>query len=762
MKCPGPLENDKGCSIKSIYGKHRIFFACILAEALILLACAGIALFRDNQVYTYEAEDFAQQGGYLDSVPIALPRGVYRVTLQYSCEGTMRHFCSVESAGESGRLVCSGEHLSEGLGYTDFDLWVKERGTEAVVRIQRGEGNLFIHRLDIRQTSQDMTRAICRLLLVFLLADSLYVLRLRERKGGVPREKKQVFAGLCVIILCSSMPLLVDYIYPGSDITYHLMRIGNLKDGLLKGQFPVRIDPSWLYGHGYASSVCYGDIFLYIPAVLRILGFTLQESYACFLFLLNAATCLISYFGFKSVFQDWRTGLLCSAVYSLSIYRLFKMYSWGALGEAQSMVFLPLIFCAAYHIFTDDAEDKAYGRLWIPLGTGFAGIILCHILTVEISVFFLAAACLILWKRLFRRKTLLVFVKGVLWASALSAWFVIPFLDYYFNVDMVIHHVSARTIQEVGLYPANLLFGFFLRGSTRDFVANGMRDMEALGIGITLTGAALCVLFLWFFGYMKEKSGLLLGGKLAVVLGGCAMLMSLSCFPWTRIQFLGSVTEKLVSSIQYPNRFLMIATLLLSFAAGVCAAVCRDSFGRKAGIGAMAVFGVLALVTACFYQSSIVRDGGVLRLYDEKGMGTGYLSGAEYLRYGTDQAELSFHGPLCGEGVEVLRYEKEGPEVKLDITNSGKESYVEVPLQHYKGYTAVSAAGERLELEDGSHFDIRVRVPEGFGGEVTVRFEVPWYWMAGDAVTLLALAGALIRGMAGYFGRRRMLSAGSV
>ncbi len=719
-------------------GSKRIFHICIFMELLLLLLCTAIALFRENKVYTFSSADFVRDGGYLKSVPIELPRGVYRVALEYTCEGTMRHFCTVESPDDPEGLLCSGEHLSDTQGITDFDLWIKAGGATALVRILCGEGPLSVQGLSIRQTSRDMSRMICLLLAVFLLADGLYLYRLRGQKSG---ESRLIFRGLCAMIACSSMPLLVRSIYPGSDITYHLLRIGNIKDGLLDGQFPVRIDPSWLYGHGYASSVCYGDIFLYLPAVLRILGFTLQESYACFLFLLNAATCLISYYSFRRVFGDEKIGLLCSAAYTLSVYRLFKMYSWGALGEAQSIVFLPLIFCAVYLIFTGDPKDRAYGRLWIPLGFGFAGIIQCHILTVELCVLFLAAACLVLWKRLFRPGTLLVFVKGVLWTTALSAWFVIPFLDYYLNVDMVIHHVSARTIQEAGLYPANLLFAFFLRGSSRDFVASGMRDMEALGIGLPLTAAAMSLLFLWFFGYMKQKSGLISAAKLAVIFAVFSMLMSLSCFPWTRIQFLNGITEKLVSSIQYPNRFLMIGTLLLTFILGVCTVVVKDVFGQKARVGTMAVFCVLILVTAFFYQSSIVRDGGTLFLYDEKGLGTGYLSGAEYLRYGVGQSELSFHAPLPGEGIEILDYEKTGLEANLHLKNKGGDSYVEVPLQHYKGYTALSDAGEALKLEDGTHCDIRVLIPAGFEGEVTVRFHPFWYWRAGELISLLSLLG---------------------
>ncbi|MGN1148705.1 MAG: hypothetical protein ACI4TB_09800 [Lachnospiraceae bacterium] len=720
--------------------KNKPFLICLLVELLLLLSCVGVMTFRENAVYTYGPETFKEDGaGSLLSEKILLPPGIYRVVLQYECDGNMQDFCNVlETEKDAGNLLCSGEHLSNGRGYTDFDLWIKAADTGAVVQISRGGDNLVINGLSIYQTDRDMTKAIFLLLVFSVILDTLLLVKAKGGFGCIAGK------GVLFIIAVSSIPTLVNYAYPGSDVTYHLLRIGNLKDGLLSGQFPVRIDPSWLWGHGYANSICYGELLFYIPAFLRLIGFTLQGSYLIFLFVLNVGTCLVSYFSFKKIFQDARMGLLCSMLYTLSIYRLYKMYSWGALGEVQAMVFLPIILCAVYGIFAEETDAEGYKKKWIPLAVGFSGIVQCHILTCEMTVFFLAVACIILWKRLFRKETLLVFIKGVLGTCALSAWFVVPFLDYYLHVDMTIHHVSARTIQEVGLYPANLLFAFFHRGSSRNFAENGMQNMEALGVGITMTVAALLLLVLWFWGYLgkKEKKNRLVGaGKLSAILGILAMAMSLAVFPWTQIQFLNKVTESLVSSIQYPNRFLMIATILLTFVAGVAVCAIRGAFGKKQAKGAYAGFAVMAVVTALFYISSIVSDAGELYLYDEKGMGTGYLSGAEYLRYGVDQSLLSYHGPGAGEGVEIESYEKEWLDIDMTLHNSSaSESYVEVPLQSYKGYVAtVTETGEKLTVSDGSNFDLRITVPAGFTGEIQIRFVPPWYWRLSELVSAIAL-----------------------
>lgn len=755
--------------------KNKWFAGLLAAQLVLILVFAGIMIFRKNAVYTCSAEEFrVAEDGSLCSSSLILPRGIYKVELLYECDGNMQNFANMAEIGERGFLLSSGEHLSSGRGYTGFDLWIKAR-TEVRLEISRGEDTLRLFGLNIYQTDKDMARAIVFTVVFSLLINALLILGAycrQYRVGGQPNPEwhsgtqghpAKIPLGLIFTILLASIPLFVGYVYPGSDITYHLLRIDNLKDGLLSGQFPVRIDPSWLWGHGYASSVCYGETLLYIPALLRLLGFTLQGSYHILLFLLNVGTCLTAYFSFKGIFRSGRLGLFCSMLYTLSIYRLFKMYSWGALGEAQAMLWLPLIFYAVYRLLADDTKTEGYSRKWIPLAIGFSGIIQCHVLTCELTVIFLAITCIIFWKRLFRKKTFLTFVKAVLGTCALSAWFVVPFLDYMLNVDMIIHHVSARTIQGVGLYPANLLLAFFHRGSSRDLEANGMRDMEALGVGITMTAAAGMMLLLWFWGYLKgrkEDRALIRGGKAAAVLGITGMLMSLAIFPWDKIQSWNAVTAALISSIQYPNRFLMPATLFLTFCAGVAVICIRDVFGQRTMRLTCMSFLAAGAVTALFYISSIVTDAGTLYMYDVKGMGTGYLSGGEYLRYGADASGYSYHGPLAPDGVEIIEYNKEWLDIELTVcNNSGGESYVDLPLQHYKGYAARTDTGEKIQIRDGENLDVRVLLPEGFAGDIKVGFRSPWYWRLAEWVSLFSAAALLVWKLYSYKNKKRIREA---
>lgn len=233
------------------------------------------------------------------------------------------------------------------------------------------------------------------------------------------------------------------------------------------------------------------------------------------------------------------------------------------------------------------------------------------------------------------------------------------------------------------------------------------------------------------------------------MLGVLAMAMSLSAFPWTQIQFLNSLTMALVSSIQYPNRFLMIATLLLTFVCGV-AILWLSQEKEEAGISQMGKFvtgGLLALllITSLFYMNQISLEAGSLVLYDEKGMGTGYLSGAEYLPYGTQESLLTYHAPYAGEGVTIKDYEKKHLDISFTAQNvAAEESYADVALLNYKGYQAtVVQSGERLPITPGDNNCVRVLLPAGFEGKVSICFVEPWYWKVAEVVSMFSILAGL-------------------
>ena len=125
-----------------------------------------------------------------------------------------------------------------------------------------------------------------------------------DKAVGVDKEKKNIFWGLVCIAILASVPCMQNANLTGGDLGYHLMRIEGIKDGLKSGQFPIRIEPEWLFGHGYANSVFYCSTLLYFPAILRLLGFTVMTGYNAYCIAVTIATVGVAYYCFAGIFKD--------------------------------------------------------------------------------------------------------------------------------------------------------------------------------------------------------------------------------------------------------------------------------------------------------------------------------------------------------------------------------------------------------------------------------------------------------------------------
>ena len=120
---------------------------------------------------------------------------------------------------------------------------------------------------------------------------------------------------LCIAYLL--VPLTTGMVSQGEDLWYHLLRIESIKTSILDGQFPVRISSLFMNGYGYATSLCYPEFFLYIPAFFRILGLGIADSLNLFLALTVVGCYASAYFCAKGITKDKRTALLAAVIFSM-------------------------------------------------------------------------------------------------------------------------------------------------------------------------------------------------------------------------------------------------------------------------------------------------------------------------------------------------------------------------------------------------------------------------------------------------------------
>lgn len=713
----------------------------IVAVSVFLMSLCVLQILRPDREYIFRGNVSFQEGVSVEGYPvyggIRLPPGVYRVELEYFCDTDMRNLCYVQDHTVFPQgLLTHGTQIYSGLSTTSFHMWLFENADAMEIRINYcGQGSLRTGDLHIYETNQLWGMYLTTVLFFTILLLSFQYLRLYDRAYPISGENKNVLFALAALALVSSIPWLSGTAsVSGADLGYHLHRIEGIRDGILAGQFPVRLEPQWVHGYGYANGIFYCGTLLLFPALLRMIGFPITFSYNCYCVALNIATVLIAYYSFARIFHDKYIGVAGSALYTLSVYRIFKLLFASAVGEASAVTFMPLVIYGFWRVFTEDARCGTYRTGWRSLAVGYAGLLQTHVLSCEITALLTVIFCLVYIKKVFRKEIFRELCKGAMGALLFSMWFLVPFLDYYLREDLHIKHVWARTIQERGLYISQLM-------------ANWCEtDKISAGVGFILMLGFLVYGALWLGGRLKGTDSRVqkLGGT-AWLLGGLLMLMSLEIFPWDSIQRTGRLAASLVSSLQFPNRFLGWGCAFLVVLYCCCLHYFMERKQKHFYLAGMLCMLAGITTSGLYFCDHIARDHSQLELYNIEGMGAGYISGAEYLVQGTEQETLLYRGPVASEGLLVEAYDKGALRAEFTCENTtGEEGYVDLPLLHYYGYKAWAGDGSELTVCKGDNHVVRVLVPSGGNTRITVRFVSPWYWRVAEIISYSGALGILL------------------
>jgi len=753
--------------MKKIIAENRRRIALLLAaEGMILLLCAFGRQLSGRELYFREVEadalsmtkginseywdgvwvdgtfGYEESGNFTYGPYLPLSSGTYDVTLNYYAD-TDGNTCNAFAADiPYGALKEDVIFLAPGEESVTFRIWLSADVDNLELQTNYcGTGTFVIKGFTISECPQAGLYLAFKWLCAFLLLDGAALLWLLWKRNGLTEEQGRRLLILAAIILAASVPLGADYVMQGHDIRFHLMRIEGLREGLLSGQFPVRIQPYWLDGYGYATSVFYGDLFLYVPALLRIAGFTVQGAYNAFLFFVNAATCLLAYWSFKKIFRDENAGLLGSALYTLSAYRLTDLYVRSAAGEFCAMMFLPVLLAGMYELLFGDTNSSGYRKAWVAPALAIAGIGYSHVISCVTAGTFLVLGLILFCKRVFREERFFALCKTVLAAILLCASYAVPFLSY--RKDAFVFNSASRLdnlIQTDGVYPAQM-FSLFQNGSGNSQSGiGGMPGEMPLCLGAALMiGAAA---FLWSCVVKKEgvpaadrKKGVVL-----LLLSGIACFLCTIYFPWDRISRMGDLAALVVSNIQFPWRYLGIGGLMLAGVSCAAALAFRHAYGKTAEAVLSGVLAAAVFLTASWTYYDVLNEHGAYRYYDRGSIGTFSIGGGEYLPEGTD-ADLLYAGePETEEDVTISDYEKNGVRVTFFCENeSGSNAGIAVPLLYYRYYSAKTESGDSLTCYAGDNNVLTVAVPPDFAGTVTVDFHEPVSWRTAEAVSAAAL-----------------------
>jgi len=686
------------------------------------------------------------------TTPVAdLHPGSYKVRLNYLTDDHNNTFSASSDYNTYPVLITRTDRGLEQTGQAGgsyefrLDTWQKVTGYQITFNFT-GNGYLYAYGLEIVETNWWKVIVLLTTILI-ILAINLF---LYMQDHLAPKEiMGYLYAlGLAFII---SMPMLGVFFITGHDAPYHMGRLEALAEGLGRGMIPLRVSNFWLGGRGYASSIFYGDLFMYPAAILRNLGASIQTAWKFYIVMMNVLTALISYYSFRKIAKTQLGSIIATTIYVLSAYRLTCMYIRFSVGDYSAQAFLPLVLYGMFRLYSDEEVKGLFKTLrqCLPLILGVSGLILTHIQTTLMAAIFVVGFALVNFKKTFSPKYLVrigIALAGVL---ILNMWYIFPFLQLIGKLAFVEDTLSLGRYRANGAYFWQL-FNLFPEGYGDSYpvfesFANGFSNEMPFTIGAGAIGV-FSYLIMRISGVIKKKdAGSSVNVRVAdklLIASLLSIFMTTIYFPWDFIEQLTPATSTITQTLMCPWRWLGIAWALCSLMTGFayeCIADSKDSIARFSAIFAGIVI-TLSGVGASYFISTLSGSGWQY-IYDENRVVEYNIMGGEYLPIGTAHDSFEIDTAVPGDGVVVSDFSRADSNYKINMNvtnNSGDTGYVDVPFLYYKGYRAVGD-GQKLTVMAGDLGFARVMIPAGFDGSITVDYMEPWYWRIYEVISILAL-----------------------
>ncbi len=714
----------------------------------IFLALAVLFLFHP-QAYRREWEEapslyfsFLQEGDYVLDYTLAAP----------AAEGTFIRIMSetaMDSDNNAGvvfaqkelerELVCGSLELHLERGVYDVNVQILQNSGEAA-----GFSEFKIQSVQLLCTDHYLMSLLCFLSALVIALLGLYV----------PVDKYRMPLLMVGFGLLASLPMANDFLIETvPDTGFHLARLESVYQGLRAGEFPVRIGSVQMSGYGSLSAVMYPQLFLYPVAFLRFFRVSLLMCYKLLVTGLNVGCALLAYYAVKNICKSEKTGMIASFLYTFSTYRLIDVYQRGALGESLAMTFLPLILWGIYEILWGDR------RRWYLLALGVTAVLQSHVLSVEMSVFFLGAAVVCRCLQRERRQLgvrIFAGIKAAVFTVFLNASFLIPFL-FFCREDLQCFHMP-NELSESLLYFNQMFFSFPHADGSNQGPGTLAGEMP-----LTVGG----VLFLGMILFAAVASGNAVSraaeaknavpkpheeqpheervGAYCLVFGLAALVLTSWIFPWENLSRI-PLFNAIACSLQFAWRFLGPASLFLCVVTAVGLKLFEGKGQGRGWIYACAAL-LVFLSTSYFFEMS-ARES--MQNGDKMAVNGSNITDSLYMYYDGESFKAHHLDPAyqipmmrsAGQQAAYSGLRRQGTRLQVEVTpGAASEDVLVFPVYYYPGYK-VTVNGKTVESYN-YNTQLACDMPSEYA-EVEVRYTGPAAFRIGDIISLCAAITCVI------------------
>lgn len=669
-------------------------------------------------------DSVARYGTVANTPSFVLNRGTYKVTLAYSAENKD----SVLELWEQGDKIAAWPINSwEQELAAEFTLSKDAKALQFRINYS-GKGLLVVKKLTFTPRTLFYTDTYFMILVVLALYLAGWKCFVENRVRFTQRRLLD-FAVILGAALLATTPLMQTYLYNGDDLCYHLARLEGLKDGILDGQIPVNILPEGLQNNGYMNAM-YPYLFLYIGAFLRICRVSLALSYKTIVFLANLGTAVSAYVAVKSMVKERRCILLAVILYTLMPYRFTNIIHRGDLGETLALIFWPLVIAGLYHIAMGNR------RKWYYLVIGFSGVLQSHILSAAYVTGFCVFTALFYCVRIVREKRYVEIGKAAGLSLLLNAWYLVPFLYYYFMEDLNKDVLRWSGYFEQSINPSNLTQSVSLYN--KQYFSLGFALIGCIAVGIV------------FLLIERRERGQDIDGFLAYLLvsGIFFTFLCTGYFP-SRVLMENDFFRNIGTMLQFPWRFLGPASACFLFvgAAGLERSKLLAPYKNAvlAVLIGLNLFIIVTVPTDNIHMPYKNAQAQASKGHETKlGTSVGLFYPHEWRLTDAIDEKLTTSVVISDfTAITVNDYKKKGTKAAVSYTANDSAAYLELPIQSYLGYRLKDENGKPVAFTRGTGGRIRFFVNgDGMPHQVYVRYgPVAGFVIANivSAVTLLLI-----------------------
>jgi len=361
------------------------------------------------------------------------------------------------------------------------------------------------------------------------------------------------FVGLLLSIIILISPIINHKYTKGHDSYFHMTNMLHTNEYIsisnLKLSLPKVFGGNIANGFGYGTGIFYPPLSYYLTSYIvnilnldktnKLLSLPIAEM------IIIALSGISMYYFLKKTCKDNKIAGIGSISYISSTYFLCDIYVRGAISEALTFIFIPLIFLSLYELFLGN-EKKFY----TPFIIGYVGMICSHLVITMYLTGYIIIIFLINWKKIFKiNKIKKLLIASVITLLISSPYWVLLLEHKLYGNYVVFESGSMYTIDSI---QKNLL-------NIKDLFIP--RVFNKIGIRIFINPMVSIISLITIIFYKKTFKDKKVIFKILIVLIILTLFMTTKYFPWTKL-------PSIINLIQFPWRLRIFSTFFLAIISG--------------------------------------------------------------------------------------------------------------------------------------------------------------------------------------------------